>query len=119
LFRDFELDPPLCRVLHNHWTSYRKQCTSAVLTGAGNLQAFARSWSATTHGMSLSTRFIAGFLHAGKRAAAIMSLIRSAQLSGHDPYVYLKDVLTRLPTHRAADIDESLPHRWKPHANAL
>jgi hypothetical protein len=27
-----------------------------------------------------------------------------AQLNGHDPYAYLKDVLTRLPTQRASDI---------------
>ena len=26
-----------------------------------------------------------------------MSLIQSAKLNGHDPYVYLKDVLDRLP----------------------
>ncbi len=36
-------------------------------------------------------------LHAGKRAAAIMSLIHSARLNGHDPYGYMKDVLERLP----------------------
>ncbi len=41
-----------------------------------------------------------------------MSLIRSAQLNGHDPYAYLKDVLTRLPTHRADDISKLLPHHW-------
>ena len=29
-----------------------------------------------------------------------MSLIQSARLNGHDPYAYLKDVLTRLPTQR-------------------
>lgn len=40
----------------------------------------------------------AGSLCSGKRAAAIMSLIQSARLNGHDPYAYLKDVLTRLPT---------------------
>ncbi|MDR8402339.1 IS66 family transposase [Paraburkholderia sp. USG1] len=56
----------------------------------------------------------AGSLRAGKRAAAIMSLIRSAQLNGHEPLAYLKDVLTRLPTQLATDIDELLPHRWKP-----
>ncbi|EDT37526.1 IS66 family transposase [Burkholderia ambifaria] len=56
----------------------------------------------------------AGSLRAGKRAAAIMSLIRSAQLNGHDPYVYLKDVLDRLPTHRADDIAALLPPRWAP-----
>jgi transposase len=58
----------------------------------------------------------AGSLRAGQRAAAITSLIRSAQLNGHDPYAYLKDVITRLPTQRASDIAELLPHRWKPAA---
>jgi hypothetical protein len=38
----------------------------------------------------------AGSLRAGQRAAAVMSLIQSARMNGHDPYVYLKDVLTRL-----------------------
>ena len=61
-----------------------------------------------------SNWLFAGSLRAGQRAAAIMSLIRSAQLNGHDPYVYLKDVLTRLPTHRADDIESLLPHRWAP-----
>ncbi len=56
----------------------------------------------------------AGTLLAGQRAAAIMSLIQSAKLNGHDPYAYLKDVLQRLPTQRACDIDELLPHHWAP-----
>lgn len=42
-----------------------------------------------------------------------MSLIQSAKLNGHDPHAYLKDVLTRLPTHRASRIGELLPHRWR------
>ncbi|KML38471.1 transposase [Burkholderia cepacia] len=61
-----------------------------------------------------SNWLFAGSLRAGKRAAAIMSLIRSAQLNGHDPYAYLKDVLNRLPPHRADDIAALLPHRWAP-----
>ena len=40
----------------------------------------------------------AGSLRA-QRAAAIMSLIRSAQLNGHEPHAYLKDVLTRPSRH--------------------
>ena len=56
----------------------------------------------------------AGSLRAGKRAAAAMSLIQSSKLNGHDPYAYLKDVLTRLPTQRASSIHELLPHRWQP-----
>lgn len=54
----------------------------------------------------------AGSLRSGKRAAAIMSLIQSARMNGHDPFAYLKDVLTRLPTQRASAIDQLLPHQW-------
>jgi hypothetical protein len=61
-----------------------------------------------------SNWLFAGSLRAGQRAAAIMSLVRSAQLNGHDPYAYLKDVLARLPTHKANDIAALLPHRWQP-----
>jgi len=55
-----------------------------------------------------------GSLRAGKRAAAVMSLIQSAKLNGHDPYVYLKDVFTRLPTLPARRIEELLPDHWIP-----
>jgi hypothetical protein len=58
----------------------------------------------------------AGSLRAGQRSAAIMSLIRSAQLNGHEPHAYLKNVLTRLPKHRHSDIASLLPHRWQPAA---
>ena len=53
-----------------------------------------------------------GSLRSGKRAAAIMSLIQSARMNAHDPYAYLKDVLTRLPTPKASALAELLPHNW-------
>jgi transposase len=56
----------------------------------------------------------AGTLAAGRRAAAITSLIQSAKLNGHDPYAYLTDILERLPTQRIGDIGQLLPHRWVP-----
>jgi transposase len=43
-----------------------------------------------------------------------MSLVQSAKLHGHDLWAYLKDVLTRLPTHPNSRIDELLPHLWQP-----
>ena len=61
-----------------------------------------------------SNWLFAGSLRAGKRAAAIMSLLHSARINGHDPYAYFKDVLERLPTHPANRIDDLLPHRWSP-----
>jgi transposase len=59
-----------------------------------------------------SNWLFAGSLRAGQRAAAVMSLIQSARLNGHDPYRYLRDVLERLPTQPARRIEELLPHRW-------
>ncbi len=59
----------------------------------------------------------AGSLRAGKRAAAVMSLVHSAKLNGFDPYAYLRDVLERLPTQPASRIEELLPHRWR--ANSI
>jgi transposase len=51
---------------------------------------------------------------AGKRAAAIMSLIQSARLNGHDAFAYMKDVIERLPTQPASRIGELLPNHWEP-----
>ena len=56
----------------------------------------------------------AGSELAGQRAAIVMSLVQSAKLNGHDPWAYLKDVLTRLPTHMNSRIEELMPHRWQP-----
>ena len=54
----------------------------------------------------------AGSLRSGQRGAALMTLIQSARLNGHDPYAYLKDVLMRLPTQKASALAELLPHNW-------
>jgi transposase len=35
-------------------------------------------------------------------------------MNGHDPYAYLKDVLTGLPTQRASEIGQLLPYQWVP-----
>ena len=47
----------------------------------------------------------------------IPSIIQSAKLNGLDPYAYLSNVLKRLPTHKVTQIEELLPHRWKPEPN--
>ena len=41
-------------------------------------------------------------------------VLQSAKLHGHDPWAYLKDVLSRLPGQMNSRIDELLPHRWQP-----
>lgn len=52
-------------------------------------------------------------LRAGERAEAVMSLTRSTQLNGHEPFACREDVLNRLPTQRQSEIGALLPHRWE------
>lgn len=61
-----------------------------------------------------SNWLFAGSLRSGRRDAALMTLIQSARLIGHDPDAYLKGVLTRLPTQKASALAELLPHTWTP-----
>jgi hypothetical protein len=42
--------------------------------------------------------------------ASILSLLETAKLNGHDPYIWLRDVLTRLPTWPNSRINELLPY---------
>ena len=56
----------------------------------------------------------AGSHRAGQRAAAVMRLIQSTKLNGHEPHAYLKDVMDKLPTLPNSRIEELLPHRWSP-----
>lgn len=51
----------------------------------------------------------AGSLRTGQRAAAVMSLIQSAKLNGHDPYAYLKEVMARLPTPKTIGLKSCCP----------
>jgi transposase len=50
-----------------------------------------------------------GTERAGKRAAAIQSLLGTAKLNGLDPAAWLKDTLEKLPTWPNSKIDELLP----------
>jgi transposase len=68
--------------------------------------------------MSLGRKswLFAGSEMGGERAAAMMSLLQSAKRNGHEPWVYFKDVLTRLPTYPNSRIKELLPHLWRPNS---
>lgn len=74
-----------------------------------HIENLIRPWA-----MGRKAWLFAGSELAGQRAAVVMSLLQSAKLHGHDPWAYLKDVLTRLPGHLNSCIDELLPHRWQP-----
>lgn len=46
----------------------------------------------------------------GRRAVIVMSLVQLEELQGHDPWGFLKDVLTQLPVQLNSRIDELLSH---------
>ena len=50
-----------------------------------------------------------GSERAGKRAAAIQTLLGTAKLNGLNPTEWLKDTLEKLPTWPNSRIDELLP----------
>ena len=83
----------------------------AVSVDNNHIENLIRPWA-----LGRKSWLFAGSELAGKRAAMVMSLVQSAKLHGHDPWVYLKDVLERLLAHPNNRIDELLPHRWKPAA---
>lgn len=94
----------------NRWTPLGRFLEDGNVSCHNNhLENLMRPWA-----MGRKAWLFAGSELAGKRAATVMSLVQSARMHGHDPWVYLKDILTRLPTHPACEVDALLPHRWTP-----
>ncbi len=56
----------------------------------------------------------AGSERGGQAAGVFYTLIESAKANGHNPRVYLEDVLKRLPTTLDKNIHTLLPHTWTP-----
>lgn len=55
----------------------------------------------------------AGSHDAAQRAAVIYSLLATCKKHEINPYDWLRDVLSRIPTHPHKRLDELLPHIWK------
>ena len=51
---------------------------------------------------------------AGDNMAVLQTLISSCDLNGVNPLEYISDVLLRIQTHPASQIDDLLPDRWQP-----
>lgn len=54
----------------------------------------------------------AGSHEAAQRAAIIYSLLATCKKHDVNPYVWLSDVLARIPTHPHQRVQELLPHHW-------
>ena len=93
----------------NHWVGLgRFLLDGDVPIDNNHIENQMRPWA-----MGRKAWLFIGSQLAGERAAVVMGLLQSAKLNGHEPWAYLKDVLTRLPTQLNSRIEELLPHRWK------
>lgn len=55
----------------------------------------------------------AGSHHGAERIALMYSLMACCKEYSIDPYEYLKDVISRISTHKQKNIKELLPHHWR------
>jgi hypothetical protein len=52
--------------------------------------------------------------HGGETAAVLRSFVASCQRAHVDPFLWLKDVLSRIAAHPITRLAELLPHNWAP-----
>jgi transposase len=55
----------------------------------------------------------AGSEAGGRRAAVLYSIVESCRRQHLDPFAYIRDVLTRISTHPARDVEHLTPAGWK------
>ena len=97
----------------NRWAALTRYCEDgAVPIDNNRVENLIRPWA-----LGRKNWLFAGSLRSGQRAAAIMSLIQTAKLNGHEPHAYLKAVMERLPTQKYSQINELLPYNWQPAVN--
>lgn len=93
----------------NHWQAL------TVFLRDGRIEADNNQSERALRGICIGRK---NWLHLGSRrggraAAVLFSLVQSARRHGIDPFVYLRDLLTRIPTHPQSRIHELLPDHWK------
>ena len=65
-------------------------------------------------GIGRKNWLFAGSDKGGERIANILTIIETVKLHGHNPEVYLTDVLTRIQDHPKDRLEELLPWQWTP-----
>lgn len=98
--------------------SLRRIKTLSLYTTDGRLEIDNNLIENTIRPIALGRKnyLFAGSHAAAQRIAVFYSLLGSCKLHNIEPYTYLKDILERLPDHPINEIDDLLPHKWKPQA---
>ena len=91
-----------------NWTALTRYCSDGDLSIDNN--ATERSLRSFAVGRNNWTFF--GSDNGGKTAAVLRSFVSSCELVRIDPFVWFRDVLSRIAEHPMKRIEELLPHRW-------
>jgi transposase len=94
----------------NHWESLCVFLTDARIPLDNNASERALRKVA----MGRNNWLFVGNSDAGESYATLMTVVTSCIMNHVNPEEYIKDVLMRLTSHRNRNIDEMLPHQWKP-----
>jgi len=94
----------------NRWDRLRRYASDGLLEIDNNLVENAIRPIA----LGRKNYLFAGSHEGAKRAAVIYTLVTSAALAGLNPFVYLRDVLSRIADHPIKELQQLLPHHWKP-----
>jgi transposase len=96
--------------LRNNGEALKRYTSSGYLSIDNNMSEQHMKAIATGRKNWLFTGSAAG----GRTMAILFSVVSSCQRHGHDPFVYLRDVLTRLPELPKEQLVALLPDRWRP-----
>jgi transposase len=96
--------------MENNKEALRRYTSSGYLSIDNNVSERHMKTIATGRKNWLFTGSAAG----GRAMAILFGVVSSCQRHGHDPFVYLRDVLTRLPGLPKDQLAELLPDRWTP-----
>lgn len=93
----------------NNWTALTRYCDDGDLAIDNNLAENA------LRGIAVGRKnwLFAGSDRGGRAAAVLYSLIGSAKRHDLDPFIYLRDLFLRIPTHPNKDLHQLLADSWK------
>ena len=101
---------PRSATCRTNWEALKRYTSSGYLSIDNNVSEQHMKIIATGRKNWLFT----GSENGGKTMAMLFSVVSSCQRHGHDPFVYLRDVLERLPDLPQDRLAELLPDRWSP-----
>jgi transposase len=93
-----------------NWTALTRYCEDGNLAIDNN--ATERAIRAVAVGRNNWIFF--GSDEGGKTAAVLRSFVASCQRVGVDPFLWLKDILSRIASHPITRLAQLLPHNWTP-----